>query len=245
MRAFIFSLDAFVAFTLALVAIYSLIFFSSVPSAYYYLLTQGHYLSRDVLLSLSTTVCSDDYGECKATGSLLDNIVSQNNTAHRTNIIQNTVGEMVPKQFGYVMEMSDDRGQNWTVLYDTGGDSPEEIADDHAKKSKKLAVATQVMTFGYGGKVFKLLNSPYQYASCHGDGIMGGDLDGSGGTTGGSSTVDWGIITCGTITTTVDNGDGTTSEVNQTIGNTPPGDILGGDLVPSSDVNIVKLTIYI
>lgn len=241
MRAFIFSLDAFVAFTLALVAIYSLIFFSSVPSAYYYLLTQGHYLSRDVLLSLSTTACSDNYGECMATGSLLDNIVAQDNPAHQANLIQNTVGVMVPKQFGYVMEMSDDRGQNWTLLYDTAGVP----ADEHAKKSKKLAVATQVMTFGYGGKVFKLLNSPYQYTSCQGDGIMGGDLDGSGGSSGGSSTVDWGIITCGIITTIVDNGDGTTSEVNQTIGNTPPDELLGGDLVPSSDVNIVKLTIYI
>ncbi|MCI0503109.1 hypothetical protein L0Y65_00185 [Candidatus Micrarchaeota archaeon] len=245
MRAFIFSLDAFVAFTLALVAIYTLIFFSSVPSAYYFLLTQGHYLSRDVLLSLSTTHCSDDYGECKATGTLLDNIVAQDNLAHRTNLINNTVGSMVPVQFGYILEMSDDRGQNWAVLYDTGGSTPEELADAHAKKSRKLAVATQVMTFGYGGKVYKLMNSPYQYDSCRGDGVMGGDSESWGGSGSGGSTVDFGIITCGTTTTIVDNGDGTTTEINQNIGNTPPGDILGGDLVPSSDVRIVKLTIFI
>lgn len=242
MRAFIFSLDAFVAFTLALVAIYSLIFFSSVPSAYYYLLTQGHYLSRDVLMSLSTTACSDDYGECKASGSLLDNIVAQDSPAHRTSLIQNTVGSMVPDQFGYIMEMSSDRGQTWGLLYDTGA----EPADAHAKTSKKLAVATQVMTFGYGGKVYKLLNSPYQYASCQGDGIMGGDADGwGGGSSSGDSNVDFGIIICGILTTIVDNGDGTTSEVVRNMGNTPPGDILGGDLVPSSDVHIVKLTIFI
>lgn len=241
MRAFIFSLDAFVAFTLALVAIYSLIFFSSVPSAYYYLLTQGHYLSRDALMSLSTTVCSDAYGECTASGSLLDNIVAQDNVVHRMNLISNTVGAMVPTQFGYIMEMSSDQGQNWGVLYDTGAVP----SDPHAKKSKKLAVATQVMTFGYGGKVTKLQTSPYQYASCWGEGIIGGNESGSS-MTGGWETIDFGVITCGITTTTVDNGDGTTSNTTRIIGNTYPSDIIGGgDLVPSSDVKIVKLTIFI
>jgi hypothetical protein len=240
MRAFIFSLDAFVAFTLALVAIYSLIFFSSVPSAYYYLLTQGHYLSRDVLLALSTTYCSDAYGECEASSSLLDNIVAQDNPVHRANLISNTVGSMVPTQFGYIMEMSGDEGQTWGLLYDTASVP----ADPHAKKSKKLAVATQVMTFGYSGKMYKLQTSPYQYASCTGEGIMGGNESGGGGTSG-WQTIDFGIITCGTTTTTVDNGDGTTSNVTRNIGNTNPSDILGGDLVPSSDVKIVKLTIFI
>ncbi len=240
MRAFIFSLDAFVAFTLALVAIYSLIFFSSVPSAYYYLLTQGHYLSRDVLLSLSTTACSDDYGECAADASLLDNVVAQDNVAHRTNLIKNTVGAMVPKQFGYIMEMSADEGSTWGLLYDTASDP----ADPHAKKSKKLAVATQVMTFGYGDRLYKLQTSPYRYISCQGEGIIGGNETGNWDFSE-WQTIDFGIITCGTITTVIDNGDGTFSNSTQVIGNTDPSDILGGDLIPSSDVRIVKLTIYI
>jgi hypothetical protein len=244
MRAFIFSLDSFVAFTLALVAIYSLIFFSSVPSAYYYLLTQGHYLSRDVLMSLSTTACSDEYGECGATGSLLDNIVAQEVPAYRTNLIRNTVGDMVPKQFGYVIEVSDDRGDTWAVLYNTGGSSPEEQADDHAKFSKKLAVATQVMTFGYSGKVRKLQTSPYRYDSCRGDGIMGSDSEGTGGWDT-DPTVDFGIITCGIITTIIDNGNGTTTTTTQDIGNMPPEDVMSGDIVPSSGAKIVKLTIFI
>lgn len=241
MRAFIFSLDAFVAFTLALVAIYSLIFFSSVPSAYYYLLTQGHYLSRDILLALSTTACSSDYGTCKATGSLLDNIVAQDNSALRDNLIQNTVGEMVPKQFGYMLEMSSDSGQSWELLYDTASVP----TDMHAKKSKKLMVATQVMTFGYGGKVYKLRSSPYNYLSCTGEGIVGeADAIGGGGA-GDGKTVDFGIITCGTITRSIENSDGTFTNTTLNIGNTPPSDILGGDLVPQADARIMKLTIFI
>lgn len=243
MRAFIFSLDAFVAFTLALVAIYSLIFFSSVPSAYYFLLTQGHYLSRDILLSMTTSACTDDYGECPADGSLLDNLVAQDDAAHRTILIRNSVGAMVPKQFGYIVEMSADEGDNWALLYDTA-DYP--VSEDaHAKTSKKLAVATQVMTFGYGGKVYKLQTSPYRYATCNGDGIMGADGTGAGGGTGGDGTVDFGLITCGYYTSLIDNGDGTFTENEVILGNTNPSDILGGDLVPSSDVKIVKLTIYI
>ncbi len=241
MRAFIFSLDAFVAFTLALVAIYCLIFFSSVPSAYYYLLTQGHYLSRDILLSLSTTQCTDDYGTCKADGSLLDNIVAQDNAALRRDRVRNTAGVMVPQQFGYTVELSEDEGGSWAVVYDTADYTPAE--DPHAKRSKKLTVATQVMTFGYGGKVFKLQTSPYNYLSCEGEGIIGGGA--GGGWTGGQGTADFGIITCGELTQTIDNGDGTFTNVTTNIGNTNPSDILGGDLIPSSDARLVKLTVFI
>jgi hypothetical protein len=236
MRAFIFSLDAFVAFTLALVAIYSLIFFSSVPSSYYYLLTQGHYLTRDALLSMSTTSCASDYGVCVADGSVLDNIVSQDNTAFRRNMITNTVGEMIPDQFGYRMEMSTVNSSGglgaWELLYDTADPDP---GDEHANQSKKLSVSSQVITFGYSAKVNKLGFSPYNYLTC-GFAADGG----SGSSSGGDSWSDWGIITCGTVLINGSNG----SE-DIFIGNTHPSDILKGDIVPSSDVKVVRFTVYI
>jgi len=228
MRAFIFSLDAFVAFTLALVAIYSLIFFSSVPSSYYYLLTQGHYLTRDVLLSLSTTTCDYDYYNCKTDGSMLDNIVAEDNPAFKENLIRGTIGQMIPNQFGYRVEISSDHGTSWDMVYDTATGS----AETHADQSKKLSVSSQVISFGYSGKVNKLENSPYDYLTC------GFAADG-GSSSSGDGDVDWGIITCGT--TNITSGDG-----NETaIGNVHPSGILGGDLVPSSDVKVVKLTVYI
>lgn len=238
MRAFIFSLDAFVAFTLALLAIYSLIFFSSIPSAYYYLLTQAHYLSRDTLLAVSTTACGADYGSCAAHGSVLENIVAQDNIPLRTEMIRSTVGVMIPPQFGYALEMSDDEGSNWELLYDTA-DYPL-AEDEHAKSASKLTVSSQVITFGFGDKVFKLETSPYRYDSCNGDGIMGGEDVFAGGS--GWDTVDFGIITCGVITTI--GGGGQTEETN--IGNMHPRDVINqGDLVPASDANLVRLTVYI
>ena len=255
MRAFIFSLDAFVAFTLALVAIYSLIFFSSVPSAYYYLLTQGHFLSRDILLSMSTTKCTDDYGLCENPfGSVLDNVVSLNSgneTAHRTELIKNTVGVMVPRQFGYAVEMSDSLGSDWELVYDTKDDA----ADPHAKSRKKLTVATQVITFGYGGRINKLIESPYNYLTCSGDGYAADDSEGIGsGAAGGGvfgSGGNFGVITCGEISGngTVHGGFGGNvtagDETGVPFGNVHPSNVLGGDLVPSSDIRLVRLTVYI
>ena len=208
MRAFIFSLDAFVAFTLALIAIYSLIFFSSIPSSYYYLLTQGHFLSRDVLMTLSTTECTEPTYICRNPGgSLIDNLVSQNNSAIRSALIDATVGKMVPAQFGYTVEMSDDLGVSWQLVYDTTNTSSSEPGDPHAKSGKKLSVSSQVLTFGYSNAFSKPINSTYSYLSC----------DGGAGE----------LITCG---------------LSGAVNPTGPG---GADLVPSADVRLVKLTVFI
>lgn len=229
MRAFIFSLDAFVAFTLALVAIYSLIFFSSVPSSYYYLLTQGHYLSRDVLMSLSTAPCDLDVYTCNnPDASLLENIASEDNPDYQKNLIQSTVGMMVPEQFGYVVEISEDQGQTWQVVYNTT-----EPGDPHADIKKKLTVSSQVIAFDYAGNVKKLGYSPYNYMTCGAAAYAAGP--GNGSTEG---FVDFGIITCGTMEIV--------GEENETaIGNTHPSNVLGGDLVPSSEIAVVKLTVFI
>ena len=225
MRAFIFSLDAFVAFTLALIAIYSLIFFSSVPSSYYYVLTQAHYLTRDVLLSTSTTICSiDDYGRnCPVYGTVMDNMVSGRNP-YSDDLIQETIGEMIPNQFGYALEVSADQGDSWSMLYDTA-DNP---SDPHAKESKKLTVSSQVISFGYSDDVKKLLTSPYRYTTCNGTGQVGPS---------GETFVDWGLITCGIVQI---NGE------NVSRGNVHPSDLPGfGETVPSLDAKLVRFTVYI
>lgn len=165
MRAFIFSLDAFVAFMVALIAIYSLIFFSSIPSSYYYLLTQGHYLTRDILLALSTTECNPGVYSCAVTGSLLDSIVAEDNEVLRNNLIQSTIGDMVPDEFGYMLEVSGNEGESWSEIYDTRDIQGEE----HKGKGKKMFVSSQVMTFGYRGELGKQDFSKYGYLTCSGD----------------------------------------------------------------------------
>ena len=166
MRGFVFSLDAFVAFTLALVAVYSLIFFSSVPSSYYYLLTQGHYLARDVLLSTSTTECDIGHYSCgSVSGSILDAMVYSDNRELQKALIKESVGEIVPSQFGYYIQVSSDQGKNWETIYSTENNAE----DDHADSVKKLTVSSQIVNFGYTGLYQKAEKSPFKYITCQGD----------------------------------------------------------------------------
>ncbi|MFH1520895.1 MAG: hypothetical protein ABID61_04570 [Candidatus Micrarchaeota archaeon] len=236
MRAFIFSLDAFVAFTLALVVIYSLIFFSSVPSAYYHLLTQGHYLTRDILYSLSTTQCSGYFGCITDDTAILDNIAfSSDGHLPTIELIKETAGEMVPNQFGYVLEVSKDQGQTWITKYNTSAVP----ADPHADSPKKLQISTVVMAFNYPSAINKMDYPPYNYMTCgFSSGWSAGDsVPGSGG----SVWTDWGIITCGELTTP----GGSPGTGGYIIGNHPPEETLQGELVPSTDVRLVRFTIYI
>ncbi|NYZ73914.1 hypothetical protein H0O00_02115 [Candidatus Micrarchaeota archaeon] len=233
MRAFIFSLDAFVAFTLALIAIYSLIFFSSVPSAYYYMLTQAHYLARDTLMAASTSACIA--GGCgNADASVLNNIAFQ--TGSRKELIRGTIGLMVPSQFGYSVSVRDSAGQPWVVLYNTSVDDSD---NEHAKTSKKLTVSTQVMVFSYTGAVNKLVSSPYAYGDKCSAGAEGTTEEGIKGS---ESAYAGTLITCGTKK--MSNGDGTYTDVP--LGNVRPSEVLGvRDVVPESEAKIVKLTIFI
>ncbi|MGV8084726.1 MAG: hypothetical protein ACP5N9_00555 [Candidatus Bilamarchaeum sp.] len=238
MRAFIFSLDAFVAFALALVAIYSLIFFSSVPSSYYFLLTQAHYLSRDTLLSLSTTPCiyyTTSLGCSNPQSSVIENIAFNSNPVVSANIADSTLRSMIPSQFGYSLEGSSDGGQTWNTITHT--------AD---KSKKKVSVSSSVLTYGYTG-IYNLPNSStYSYWSC-GDGpgssSGSGGLGGSGGSPGSTST---GIITCGTDNIRRDPSSGGGSGIPGS-GGSGNGSSTGGsgDLVPSSNVKVLRLTVYV
>jgi len=164
MKAFVFSLDAFVAFILALVAVYTLIFFSSVPSAYYFILTQAHYLSRDALLSAATTDCSILARECE--GSILDEIAKGTANDSITLSYVKTIGAAIPNQFGYKLEKRAPDESNWTTVYDTSTSTDKN--DHHAKTMKKLQVSSSIVNVGYQTKTTseKKKANPYIYNTC-------------------------------------------------------------------------------
>jgi hypothetical protein len=168
MRAFIFSLDAFVAFTLALVAIYSLIFFSSIPSSYYYLLTQGHYLAKDTLYAASASSCDPALFLCTIKqGTMLDNIVfaKGQTPADQQNNIAHSVGDAIPKQFGYILEVSTDNGATLSAIYDTAGGT-KIVGDQHATSQRKLSVSSQVLVFQNPVGSAKNDPNPFVYRTC-------------------------------------------------------------------------------
>ncbi len=158
-RGFVFSLDAFVAFSIALVAIYSLIYFSSVPYSYYSSLLQAHHLAKDVLTSLSLA-------DSNAEGfSKLEYIAIYSPEGTHEIFVKDYVGPLIPNQFGYKFETSSD-GKEWKKIYDTAGSNdPNEL---HKKTKDKLSVTTQTISFEYSGEK-ELPESPYKYISCGGE----------------------------------------------------------------------------
>ena len=153
---FIFSIDSFVAFSLSLVAIYSMLFFSSIPSAYYSSLMQAHYLAKDTLTALSLSNSSED--GVSELGYLLFVVSKPAQSA----VIEERIGPLIPNQFGYLVETSED-GEEWDVVYDTK-DNP---SDSHNKAYNKLRASAGTLIFGYASSP-KTPQSPYRYITCNG-----------------------------------------------------------------------------
>lgn len=156
-KAFVFSLDSFVAFTLVVAALYTLVFFSTVPSAYYAGLMQANYLAKDTLLSLATTSFDHDQ-------TYLDHIIGS--LPEEPQPARLYIGALIPMQFGYRLESWNNETGGWQVLYDTATDESGENA--HNRNYYKLKATAQ--------SVYLILDparnpgeSPYGYITCNGN----------------------------------------------------------------------------
>jgi len=184
-KAFVFSLDAFVAFVLTVAALYSLLFFATVPSAYYSSLMQANYLAKDTLLTLATTVppAEDPGNLCEGYGSYLACVVSDDQAARiyiGSEIDSPTFGEgvynpsaLVPAQFGYKLEKLEfDELENidfaeasWDAVYNTADD----LDSANKKEYNKLKAAAHALYFGYETEPVGGDEAPLHYLSCGGE----------------------------------------------------------------------------
>lgn len=157
MKAFIFSLDSFVAFTLTVAALYTLVFFSTVPSAYYAGLMQANYLAKDTLLSLATTSYSADQ-------TYLDYIIGQ--LPNNPQPARGYIGALVPPQFGYRLESYDGEAvpPRWVSLYDTATDPDSPESRKHYYKLKATAKSVYLIV----DPARNPGESPYGYITCGG-----------------------------------------------------------------------------
>lgn len=191
-KAFVFSLDSFVAFILSVAALYSLLFFATVPSAYYSTLMQANYLAKDTMLSLATSEAGsagDPYG-CNPYASMLSCIISDweddsgetggdANEAAARDLIgvsewNDARSALVPVQFGYKLEKLeyaetsegeiDFENAQWVEMYDTAND-PRSL---NGKEYNKLKAATHVLYFAYEEEPEGSEGSQFRYVSCGG-----------------------------------------------------------------------------
>jgi hypothetical protein len=177
-HGFIFSLDAFVAFTLTMITISLLIFTIGTPKPYYYSLEQTHQLAHDTLQVLAAS--SDDplhgtYLEQILGGSNVNEIMFKVAGGKETNRTPSDqyYRPIIPKGFGYSLERYSFSNGAWDMLYDSGDNSAARVrgcnhASDRCGRhfTKLQASAT---TFG---SVYidepKPGASPYCYLSCFG-----------------------------------------------------------------------------
>ena len=148
-KAFVFSIDAFVAFTLCMVALYSLVFFSGIPHTYYSNLMQANDLSKDILTTFMDTP-SPKEGQTTLLGYLIFG---------NPGVADGYLKELVPSQFGYSLETS------------STGDEDDftPIVNTYEKKDyKKLKAVSYALLFDF--KSPTISSNPFGYNTCTGTG---------------------------------------------------------------------------
>jgi len=168
-KGFIFSLDAFVAFTLITMTISLLVFTIGTPKPYYLSLQQAHTLAFDTLQALATSsptgnsppsyleiILSNPYsGE---TGSIMRKIAGGNSSYYG----------LIPKGFGYRLESYDFASNTWTSppIYDSSSDP---FSDRFGKNFSKLQASAMIFMSLYPQGMAPVAGEPtYCYISCSG-----------------------------------------------------------------------------
>lgn len=156
-RAFVFSLDAFVALMLILLAINSAISLSSVPKDYFPALEQAHDLAKDTLLSMRATQFSSGL-------TYLDAVISGGTNARIA--ISQSAEKAIPMQFGYRFDRFNAATSQWEQIYDSQTDSAHS-SPRYARQQKKLSASYRLFVSSYDVPLNRG-SSPYCYISCSG-----------------------------------------------------------------------------
>jgi len=170
-QGFIFSLDAFIAFTLIMVTVGMLLFIIGAPKSFYPSLEQAHQLAQDTLQVLATS--SDG-----AAGSptYLEQLMSGESAKPIMFKVAGGSAEypgIIPAGFGYRLEKYNFKTGGWDAdpLYDSGKDCAESHglppSDRCGKEFTKIRASATTFASIYSsppnpGK------SPYCYLSCFG-----------------------------------------------------------------------------
>ncbi|HIH19612.1 TPA: hypothetical protein HA225_06620 [Candidatus Micrarchaeota archaeon] len=154
---FIFSLDAFVAFTLTMVTISLLIFIIGTPKPYYASLEQTSRLAHDTLQVMATSSPDGNppfYLEYALSGGLPLN-----------EVMDKTAGGIIPFGYGYRLETYDFASKKWIPKYDSS--YPTSQSGREGRNFTKLrASATMFSSFYEVDQVRG--ESQYCYLSCFG-----------------------------------------------------------------------------
>ncbi|MEM4554896.1 MAG: hypothetical protein QXT25_03545 [Candidatus Anstonellaceae archaeon] len=179
-KAFIFSVDAFIAFTLVMLTVSLLVFTVSSPKPYYYSLEQAHQLAYDTLQVLSSTTDNPSQGsylEQILNGADAHEILTK--IAGGDELGPNSFRPIIPKGYGYSLEVYNFAEDSWRMLYDSG-DNPVAIiqgcdfgSDRCGIRFSKLSASATTFGSVYLVPPHKGA-SPFCHLSCYGFGRASG-----------------------------------------------------------------------
>ncbi len=171
---FIFSLDAFVAFTLIMITVGMLIFIIGTPKPYYSSLEQAHQLAYDTLSALAT---SSNAGGSPTYLEQIMGGVSAKPIMFKVAGGNGTYPGIIPRGFGYRLEKYDFQTDEWNSqpIYDAGTDCNGTSIygnfgyySDRCGKSFTKLQASATMFASIYAKTPEPGASPYCYLSCLG-----------------------------------------------------------------------------
>ncbi|MFA4982669.1 MAG: hypothetical protein WC588_00475 [Candidatus Micrarchaeia archaeon] len=161
---FIFSLDAFIAFTLIMVTIGFLVFTIGTPKPFYSPLEQAHQLAYDTLNVLSTssdTLGNPTYLEQILSGGDKDTIMKK--VAGGDSV--NYPNAIIPQGYGYRLESYNFNTGSWSPFYDAGTYASN---DRFGKRFTKVQASATTFASLYSTSPRNPGQSPYCYLSCFG-----------------------------------------------------------------------------
>lgn len=161
-RGFVFSLDAFVSFSLIIIAIQSMIIISSAPSGYWHALLQAEDLAKDALHVVSGTMTPSGVS---VMGEASASIIARSRFSAGDNIIIMT-NQLIPRPYSYSYHYYDLGKHEWITLYNASADS--DPADPHFNVTfRRVAASSEQLVLDYSSPVIRP-QSPYCNVYCHG-----------------------------------------------------------------------------
>lgn len=183
-KAFVFSLDAFIALSLILITIHALLMMISMPKGYYTSFEQAYDLAKDTLRSLGNVnytaaggggygtmgVCSTDqtYLDCIASLYLDDKKIGTTpweDSRITTDVMQEHVDPLIPNQFGYRFDFYNMTSKEWSEIYDTKDDNSKDPKRNN--ETRKLSASAQTLAVGYSVPI-NIGEDLYGYVCCGG-----------------------------------------------------------------------------
>jgi hypothetical protein len=161
-RGFVFSLDAFVSFSLIIIAIQSMIIISSAPSGYWHGLLQAEDLAKDTLHVVSSTMAQPGVtvmGEASARIMAGSKFYSGDKIIIMTN-------QLVPRPYSYSYHYYDLGTHEWVTLYNASTDS--DGSDSHFNVTfRRVSASSEQLVLDYASPVIRP-QSPYCNVYCRG-----------------------------------------------------------------------------